>query len=75
VAVRPGHRLVEQTTCSLIDLDDIRVLVHAREQVPGEHDRMITIANELGITPHWLSPGSARTRYSAPKPPAPMPCC
>jgi LysR family transcriptional regulator, benzoate and cis,cis-muconate-responsive activator of ben and cat genes len=53
VAARPGHRLTEQGTCSLTDLDDVRVLVHAREQVPGEHDRMITIANEIGITPHW----------------------
>jgi DNA-binding transcriptional LysR family regulator len=53
VAIRPGHQLADQAACSLADLHDVRVLVHAREQVPGEHDRMITIANELGITPHW----------------------
>ncbi|MGS0688713.1 LysR family transcriptional regulator [Nakamurella sp. GG22] len=53
LAIRPGHQLADQTACSLADLDDLRVLVHAREQVPGEHDRMITIVNERGITPHW----------------------
>jgi len=53
VAIRPGHPLAGQPACPLEDLDGLRVLVHARDQVPAEHDRMITIANDLGISPHW----------------------
>jgi DNA-binding transcriptional LysR family regulator len=53
VCLRPGHPLADHPECSVRDLDGLRVLVHAREQVPAEHDRMITIANELGIHPRW----------------------
>ena len=27
--------------------------MHARDQVPGEHDRMISVASDLGISPQW----------------------
>ena len=53
IAVRPGHPLADQPVCAVPDLDGLRILVHARDQVPGEHDRMITTANDLGINPHW----------------------
>jgi DNA-binding transcriptional LysR family regulator len=53
VAVRPGHRLAGRERCPMRDLDGIRVLAHARDQVPAEHDRMINAAHGLGITPHW----------------------
>jgi DNA-binding transcriptional LysR family regulator len=53
VAIQPGHPLGGQFTCPLKDLDGLRVLVHARDQIPAEHDRMMTITNDLGISPHW----------------------
>ncbi|MDN5913909.1 MAG: hypothetical protein L0I76_02120 [Pseudonocardia sp.] len=53
VAIRPGHRLAGRDTCALRDLDDVRVLAHAREQVPAEHDRMVIAAHEAGVAPRW----------------------
>ncbi len=53
IAIQPGHELAHQSVCPVKDLDGLRVLVHARDQVPAEHDRIITIANDLGISPHW----------------------
>ncbi|WP_033289202.1 LysR family transcriptional regulator [Amycolatopsis jejuensis] len=53
VAVRPGHSLSGRARCPLRDLDDVRVLAHARDQVPAGHDRMITAAHDLGVAPQW----------------------
>jgi DNA-binding transcriptional LysR family regulator len=53
VAVRPGHPLAGRPTRSVVDLDDVRVLAHRRDQVPTEHDRMIAATHQAGITPRW----------------------
>ena len=53
VAVRPGHPLAGRLTCSVVELDDVRVLAHRRDQVPTEHDRMIAATHQVGITPRW----------------------
>lgn len=53
LAVRPNHRLAERETCPLAELDNLRVLAHAREQIPAEHDRLISVAYEAGIAPIW----------------------
>jgi len=53
VAVRPGHPLAGRITCSVADLDDVRVLAHRRDQVPAEHDRVIAATHQAGITPRW----------------------
>lgn len=53
LAVRPNHPLAERETCPLIELDNLRVLAHAREQIPAEHDRLISVAYEAGIAPIW----------------------
>jgi len=53
VAVRPGHPLAGRPTCPVADLVDVRVLAHARDQVPTEHDRMIELISRAGGTPRW----------------------
>ncbi|WP_280434227.1 LysR family transcriptional regulator [Nocardia carnea] len=53
LAVRPNHPLAERDTCPLVELDNLRVLAHAREQIPAEHDRLISVAYEAGIAPIW----------------------
>lgn len=53
LAVRPNHPLAERVTCPLVELDGLRVLAHAREQIPAEHDRLISVAYETGIAPIW----------------------
>ncbi|MEU1982960.1 LysR family transcriptional regulator [Nocardia sp. NPDC019395] len=53
LAVRPNHPLAERETCPLVELDNLRVLAHAREQIPAEHDRLISVAYEAGIAPIW----------------------
>jgi len=53
VAIRPGHPLSGRPQCRLRDLDDIRVLSHARAQVPAGHDRMLAASHDLGVSPQW----------------------
>lgn len=53
LAVRPTHPLGTATSCSLQDLDGLRVLAHAREQVPSEYDRLLASAHEAGVSPMW----------------------
>ncbi|GAA1206848.1 LysR family transcriptional regulator [Prauserella alba] len=53
LAVRPGHALRGPAGCRLADLDGMRVLAHARDQVPAEHDRLVAAAHDLGIAPEW----------------------
>jgi DNA-binding transcriptional LysR family regulator len=54
LAVRPGHPLATRTECRLEDLDGVRVLLHSREQVTTEHDRLLGAAAECGAQPHWI---------------------
>ncbi|UOT03183.2 LysR family transcriptional regulator [Rhodococcus opacus] len=53
LAVRPGHTLASAESCSLRDLDGLRVLVHSRDQVPTQQDGLIGAAVEAGIRPYW----------------------
>ncbi|HEX4359613.1 MAG TPA: LysR family transcriptional regulator [Pseudonocardia sp.] len=53
VAVRPGHPLAGRAHCPLVDLADVRVLAHSRDQVPTEHDRMIELTSRVGRPPRW----------------------
>jgi DNA-binding transcriptional LysR family regulator len=57
VAIRPDHELAGQPVFPLRNLEGLRVLMHARDQIPAEHDRMLTVANELGINPNWRFAG------------------
>ncbi|WP_020672256.1 LysR family transcriptional regulator [Amycolatopsis nigrescens] len=54
LAVRPGHALAGTAECRLSDLDGLRVLAHARDQVPTEHDRLLAAAHHLGVSPVWV---------------------
>ncbi|MFJ8956305.1 LysR family transcriptional regulator [Streptomyces sp. NPDC102381] len=54
LAVRPGHSLAARTVCRLEDLDDVRVLVHSREQVAEEHDQILGAAAACGVQPQWI---------------------
>jgi DNA-binding transcriptional LysR family regulator len=53
VAVRPGEPAPLDETCTMKQLDGLRVLVHARNQLPIGHDRLVTAAHEVGATPQW----------------------
>lgn len=53
LAVRPSHRLAGRTVCPVRHLDGVRVLAHARDQVPAAHDSILSAAHDAGITPHW----------------------
>jgi DNA-binding transcriptional LysR family regulator len=53
VAIRPGEPAHEGETWTMKQLDGLRVLVHARNQLPIGHDRLVTAAHELGATPQW----------------------
>nr|WP_277932491.1 LysR family transcriptional regulator [Rhodococcus opacus] len=64
VAVRPKHRLAERDTCRLVELDNLRVLAHAREQVPAEHDRLISAAYDAGIAPIWQFAAFVENAYA-----------
>lgn len=53
VAVRPGETLTSGDVWAMKHLGGLRVLVHARNQLPIGHDRLVAAAHELGITPQW----------------------
>lgn len=53
VAFKPDHQRESTATVPLRELDGLKVLMHARDQIPGEHDRMISVASDLGISPQW----------------------
>lgn len=53
VAIRPGHPLYEADSCTLSDLDGLRVLVHSKDQVPTQQDGLIGAAVEANVRPHW----------------------
>lgn len=53
VAVRPGKSMPTAETWAMKELDGLRVLVHARNQLPIGHDRLVSAAHEVGATPHW----------------------
>lgn len=53
VAIRPGHWLTGTAPCRLVDLDDVIVLAHDRDQVPAEHDRIVLAAYQAGVRPRW----------------------
>lgn len=53
LAIRPTHPLRTAVSCTLQDLDGLRVLAHAREQVPSEYDRLLAAAHEAGASPMW----------------------
>jgi DNA-binding transcriptional LysR family regulator len=52
VALRPG-RSFPGDEWPMKDLDGLRVLVHARNQLPIGHDRLIAAAHEIGASPRW----------------------
>lgn len=53
VAFKPEHPTGSTATVPLRELDGLKVLIHARDQIPGEHDRMITVSNDMGVSPNW----------------------
>jgi LysR family transcriptional regulator, benzoate and cis,cis-muconate-responsive activator of ben and cat genes len=53
VAFKPNRHTNGTATLPMRELDGLKVLIHAREQIPDEHDRMISVANDLGISPNW----------------------
>ena len=53
IAVRPGHRLADNPTCRMTDLDALRILAHGREQVPIVDDRLVIAAHDAGAVPLW----------------------
>lgn len=53
VAVRPGESMSTAETWTMKQLDDLRVLVHAKNQLPTVHYPLISAAHEVGATPHW----------------------
>lgn len=54
LAIRPEHPLASAPECRLSDLDGVRVLAHARDQVPAEHDRLVAAAHHAGVAPGWV---------------------
>lgn len=54
VAVRPDHPLARVSAYRLADLDQLRVLVHSRDQIPTQQDGVLAAANSSGITPLWI---------------------
>ncbi len=52
VALRPG-RSFPGDEWPMKELDGLRVLVHARNQLPIGHDRLVAAAHETGANPHW----------------------
>ncbi|MFF4600946.1 LysR family transcriptional regulator [Amycolatopsis sp. NPDC001319] len=53
-AVRPGHPLAAAGDHQLADLDGRRVLIHSREQVPGQQDSLLAATLAAGVHPVWL---------------------
>lgn len=53
LAVRPGSVLDQEGQMTLADLDDIRVVVHSREQVPTQQDALISAVLRSGAQPEW----------------------
>lgn len=53
VAARPGQPPPTDQKWTMKQLDGLRVLVHARNQLPIGHDRLVTAAHEVGASPQW----------------------
>ncbi|MEV0070880.1 LysR family transcriptional regulator [Amycolatopsis sp. NPDC050768] len=54
IAVRPGHPLEAAAEHRLADLDGRRVLIHSREQVPGQQESLLAATLAAGVHPVWL---------------------
>ncbi|SDD21622.1 DNA-binding transcriptional regulator, LysR family [Geodermatophilus telluris] len=54
VAVRPDHPLASAASYRLADLDQLRVLVHSRDQIPTQQDGILAAASSSGISPVWI---------------------
>lgn len=53
VAVRPGESMSTAETWTMKQLAGLRVLVHAKNQLPTVHYPLISAANEVGARPLW----------------------
>jgi DNA-binding transcriptional LysR family regulator len=54
VAVRPGHPLAGRAAYRVADLHGLRVLAHAREQVPAQQDGLLATTMAAGVDPIWI---------------------
>lgn len=53
VAVRPGEPIPTADIWTMKQLDGLRVLVHAKNQLPTGHYPIVSAAHQVGAIPHW----------------------